>query len=177
MRFWENLAPCGHDFCHSIRFGIINAQWWQILLHDSIRHYTGLRILHCASLWVSSVRTMSNDHEVQELLWLFRERALLNLLSNPPVQPCSTKAQRKAEVCSKRKEERQKCALSRTKNITGLHRKTMKHPKMYPPGLAEPRRLFFLCTLTHNSGDPKLWMVKCLARRSKDGVADRSRRP
>ena len=120
---------------------------------------------------------MSNDREVQELLRLVRERALLNLLSNPPVQPCLTKAQRKAEVRSKRKEERKKCALSRTKKSTGLHKKPLKHPKMYPPGLVEPRRLFVLFTLTHNSGDPKLWMVKCSASRSKDGVANRSRRP
>ena len=119
---------------------------------------------------------MLNDREVHELLQEFRERGLQNLLSNPPVQPCSTKAQRKVEVRSKRKEERQKYALSRMKKSTGLHRKNMKHPKMYPPGLAELRRLFVLCTLTHNSGDPKLWMVKCLASRSKDGVADRSRR-
>ena len=120
---------------------------------------------------------MSNDCEVQKLLRVVRERGLLNLLSNPPGQPCSTKEQRKVEVRSKGLEERQKCALSRTKNNTGLHRKTLKHPKMYPPGLAEPWWLFVLCTLTHNSGDPKLWMVKCLASRSKDGVADRSRRP
>ena len=177
MRFWENLAPCGQDFRHSIRFGVINAPWWQILLQDSIRCYTGLQLLHCASLWVSSVITMSNDCEVQKLLWVVRERGLLNLLSNPPMQPCSTKAQRKAEFLSKRKEERQKCALSHMKKSTGLHRKPLKHPKMYPPGLAELRRLFVLSTLTHNSGDPKLWMVKCSASRLKDGVADRSRRP
>ena len=122
-------------------------------------------------------RTMSNDHEVQELLQLVRERDLLNILRNPPVQPCSTKAQIKIEVHSKRKEERQKCALSRTKKSIGLHRKPLKHPKMYPPGLTEPQGLFVLCTLTHNSGDPKLWMVKCSASRSTDGVADRSRRP
>ena len=120
---------------------------------------------------------MSNDCEVLELLREFRERGLQNLLSNPHVQPCSIKAQRKVEVRSKRKKERQKCALSRTKKSTGLHRKPLKHPKMYPPGLAEPRQLFVLCTLTHNSGNPKLWMVKCSASRSKDGVADRSRKP
>ena len=120
---------------------------------------------------------MSNDHEVQKLLRVVRETGLLNLLSNPPGQPCSTEAQRKAEVRSMGSEERQKCALCCTKNSTGLHRKTLKHPKMYPPGLIEPRWLFVLCTLTHNSGDPKLWMVKCLASRSKDGVVDRSRRP
>ena len=177
MRFWENLAPCGQDFRHSTRFGIINAPWWHILLRDSIRSYTGLWLLHCAFIWVSLVRTMSNDHEVQELLRLVRERALLNLLRNPPMQQCSTKAQRKAEVRSKRKEERQKCALIRTKKSTGLHRKPLKHPKMYPPGLVEPRWLFVLCTLTHNSGDPKLWMVKCSTSISKDGVTDRSRRP
>ena len=176
MRFWENLVPCGQDFHHSIRFGVINAPWWQILLQDSIRRYTGLRLLHCASLWVSSVRTVSNDREVQNLLRVVRERGLLNLLSNPPVQPCLTKAQRKAEVHSKRKEERQKCALSHTKKSTGLHRKNLKHPKMYPPGLVEPRWLFVLCTLTHNSGDPKLWMVKCSASRLKEGAADRFRR-
>ena len=133
--------------------------------------------MHCACLCVSSVTTMSNDREVQKLLRVVRERGLLNLLSNPPGQPCSTKAQRKAEVRSKGSEERQKCALCRTKNNTGLHRKTLKHPKMYPPGLTEPQQLFVLCTLTHNSGDPKLWMVKCSASRSKDGVADRSIRP
>ena len=132
--------------------------------------------MHCACLCISLVTTMSNDREVQNLLRVVRERAMLNLLSNPLGQPCSTKAQRKAEVHSKRKEERKKCALSRTKKSIGLHRKTLKHPKMYPPGLAEPRRLFVLCTLTHNSGDPKLWMVKCLTSRSKDGVGDRSRR-
>ena len=120
---------------------------------------------------------MSNDREVQELLREFRERGLQNLLSNPPMQPCSTKAQRKAEVRSKGSKERQKCTLSPTKNSIGLHRKTLKHPKMYPPGLIELRWLFVLCTLTHNSGDPKLWMVKCSASRSKDGVADRPRKP
>ena len=146
-------------------------------VRDSIRSYTSLRLLHCAFLWVSSVITMSNDREVQELLRLVRERALLNLLSNPPMQPCSTKAQRKVEFHSKRKEERKKCALSRTMKSTGLPRKTLKHPKMYPPGLAELRRLFFLCTLTRNFGDPKLWMVKCSASSSRDEVADRSRRP
>ena len=105
---------------------------------------------------------------------MVRERALLNLLSNPPMQPCSTKAQRKEEVHSKRKEERQKCALSRMKKSTGLHKKPLKHPKMYPPSLAELRRLFVLCTLTHNSGAPKLWMVRCSENRSRHGVADRS---
>ena len=133
--------------------------------------------MYCGCLCISSVTTMSNDREVQNLLRVVRERGLLNLLSNPPGKPCSTKAQRKAKVHSKGSEERKKCALCRTKNSTGLHRKTLKHPKMYPPGLVELRWLFFLCTLTHNSGDPKLWMVKCSASRSKDGVADRSRRP
>ena len=130
----------------------------------------------CTSL-SSSISTMLNDREVQKLLRVVRERGLLNLLSNPPGQPCSTKAQRKAEVCSKGSEERQKCSLCRTKNSTGLQKKTLKHPKMYPPSLTEPWRLFVLCTLTHNSGDPKLWMVKCSAFRSKDVVADRSKRP
>ena len=177
MRFWENIVPCGQDFCHSIRFGIINAPWWQILLWDSIRRYNGLWLLHYASLWVSTVRTMSNDREVQKLLQVVRERGLLKLLSNRPGHTCLTKAQRKVEVLSKGLEERQKYTLCRIKNSIGLHRKTLKHPKMYPPGLTKPRQLFVLCTLTHNSGDPKLWMVKCSTSRSKDGVADRSRRP
>ena len=133
--------------------------------------------MHCACLCISSVTTMLNDCEVHNLLRVFRERGLLNLLSNPPGKPCSTKPRRKAEVRSKGSEERQKCTLSHTKNSTVLHRKTLKHPKMYPPGLIEPRQMFVLCTLAHNSGDPKLWMVKCSASRSKDGVVDRSRRP
>ena len=66
---------------------------------------------------------MSADREVQELLREFRQRGLQNLMSNPPasapyeetplvpnqpMQMRSTRKKFKAEVCSKRNEERHK---------------------------------------------------------------------
>ena len=84
---------------------------------------------------------MSADHEVQQLLREFRERGLQNLMRNPsasapreetppapnhPMQTRSTRNKFKAEVRSKRNEERQKPSG-----------KTPKDPEMNPTGSAE----------------------------------------
>ena len=93
---------------------------------------------------------MSNDREVQELLREFRERGLQNLMSNPPCEEASlapkqpmqirsTRKKFKAEVRSKRNEERHKPSG-----------KTLEDPEIYPPGSAEWRHA--VCLMQNYSG-------------------------